>query len=73
MSAIHVLKTWPEHFADLENAAGRKTFELRRDDRQFKSGDLLALVEFEPLSASYSGQIAYREVTHRLAGFAGVE
>jgi len=42
----HVLKTLPQFFAAV--AVGRKTFELRRDDRPggFQAGDVLELLEF---------------------------
>ena len=32
----HDLKTWPEYFAEIAN--GNKTFELRKNDRDFESG-----------------------------------
>jgi len=42
----HRLKTLPQFFAAV--AVGRKTFELRRDDRPggFQVGDVLELVEY---------------------------
>lgn len=43
----HALKTWPEFFQPLWE--GRKTFELRINDRDFKEGDILDLREFQPL------------------------
>lgn len=42
----HELKTWPEFYSEL--LAGRKTFEMRRDDRGFRPGDELRLREWEP-------------------------
>lgn len=42
----HELKVWPEFFDDLEN--GRKTFELRKFDRDFREGDTLRLREYDP-------------------------
>jgi len=43
---IHELKIYPEYFrAQLE---GRKSFEIRKDDREFKVGDVLVLMEVEP-------------------------
>lgn len=46
----HRLKTWPEYFqAILE---GKKTFEVRVNDRDFKVGDELVLEEWEPVVPS---------------------
>lgn len=49
----HELKIWPEYFAAV--ASGRKSFELRRDDRMFDEGDLLILREYLPREARYTG------------------
>lgn len=46
-STTHRLKCWPESFSAI--AAGRKRFEIRRDDRNFQPGDVLELLEFDPL------------------------
>lgn len=43
---IHELKTWPSYFHDI--AAGQKTFEYRKNDRDFQINDLLLLKEFDP-------------------------
>ncbi len=42
---IHALKILPEYFEAV--IAGKKTFEIRENDRGFKVGDLLALNEWE--------------------------
>jgi hypothetical protein len=42
----HRLKTHPGPFADVE--AGRKQFEIRKDDRGFAVGDVLVLEEWSP-------------------------
>jgi hypothetical protein len=39
----HTLKCWSEYF--IEIFEGRKTFELRKDDRNYKVGDTLILEE----------------------------
>lgn len=43
---IHELKTWPEYYKEI--VAGRKTFEVRKNDREYKVGDILHLREWEP-------------------------
>lgn len=47
MKTIHELKTWPEFFNQTRN--GRKKFELRQNDRDFKVGDELLLKEWSPV------------------------
>ncbi len=42
---LHHLKTLPEYFQAVID--GRKPFEIRKDDRGFKSGDRVELKEFE--------------------------
>ena len=42
----HELKTWPEFFEQTRN--GRKKFEFRRNDRDFRVGDELLLKEWNP-------------------------
>ena len=43
---IHELKTWAPYFEMMRSAV--KSFELRKDDRGFKVGDILVLQEYEP-------------------------
>jgi len=43
MNQTHRLKTDPKQFDDV--AAGIKTFEIRRNDRNFEQGDRLILEE----------------------------
>jgi len=46
----HNLKTWPSYFNEV--LSGEKTFEIRRNDRQFQVGDLLILEEYIPFEES---------------------
>jgi hypothetical protein len=62
---IHELKTWPEYFAAI--VSGRKTFELRRNDRAFRENDTLHLREYEPVNRRYTGRELHRVVTYMLA------
>lgn len=41
---IHALKILPSYFEDV--VSGKKTFEIRKNDRDYKVGDLLALNEY---------------------------
>ncbi len=42
---LHRLDTWPEYFEEV--AKGVKTFEVRRNDRNFQTGDFVELVELK--------------------------
>lgn len=57
----HDLKTWPEFFEAM--LSGEKTFELRKDDRGFVTGDILLLREWNPATKEYSGRELTRKVT----------
>ena len=63
---IHDLKIWTCFFDDV--AEGRKTCELRRNDRPFRVGDYLVLREWDPMlsDANYTGRQVAVEVTHVL-------
>lgn len=50
---IHELKIVPEYFKDV--LSGKKTFEIRKNDRPFKADDLLALNEYDPITKVYTG------------------
>jgi hypothetical protein len=47
----HRLKTWPVEFQQIVD--GKKTFEFRRNDRDFRVGDNLLLIEFDPNAGGY--------------------
>jgi hypothetical protein len=47
----HRLKTWPEFFDAI--ADGRKTFEIRKNDRGFQTGDELVLLKWDPSGGTY--------------------
>jgi hypothetical protein len=57
----HELKTWPEFFEPV--FTGRKAFELRKNDRDFREGDELWLREWQPMQG-YTGRECWRLVTY---------
>jgi hypothetical protein len=68
----HSLKTWPEYFQAA--MIGAKTFEARKDDRDFQCLDELLLREWNPGTNDYTGREVVRRVTYILRGPAfGVE
>lgn len=58
----HDLKAWPEYFVAVSD--GRKTFEIRKNDRGFKVGDILMLREYIPSSDEYTGCYILVKVTY---------
>lgn len=50
---IHALKIEPYFFQKV--LSGEKTFEIRENDRNFMTGDLLALNEWDPKKEEYTG------------------
>lgn len=71
-SRTHELKCWPEPFAAILD--GRKTFEVRKDDRGFKAGDVLWLREWAPdldgapPHGRYTGRALRRAVKYMVPG-----
>ena len=62
----HEIKCWPEHYALVEK--GEKTVELRLNDRNYQTGDVLLQREWEPLDHSYTGRSSRYLVTHIVHG-----
>ena len=63
---IHELKCWPEFFVPLREQI--KEFELRKNDRDYKVGDYLILLEFDPGSEhGHTGRVVYRQVQYVLS------
>ncbi len=69
----HELKCWPEYFAAI--LSGEKTFELRKDDRGFRVGDVLWLREWRRLrivdgraEGEYTTRELRRTITYVLSG-----
>jgi hypothetical protein len=61
----HVLKTWPCYFKDVY--AEIKKFELRKDDRNFRVGDLLILREWSPQTERFTGRECIRRVVYKVS------
>ncbi|TDE03437.1 DUF3850 domain-containing protein [Jiangella asiatica] len=77
---IHELKTVPPWFERI--VEGEKTVEVRKDDRDFQTGDTLRLREWDPERNPvyrtgdgyhrYTGREVDVAVTHALRGFEGL-
>lgn len=68
MSRDHALKTWPVFFERMVD--GSKTFEIRKDDRDFQVGDTLSLHEWSPSAnyqrGAYTDRVLRAEITYIL-------
>ncbi len=62
LSKTHPLKILPQHFQAVWDE--RKTFELRKDDRDYKVGDMLLLNEWD--GEKYTGSAIMVKITHIL-------
>lgn len=65
-TVTHELKIWPNYFNAV--ISGRKTFEVRKNDRDFKEGDFLLLREWGPLSKIFTGRDCKVQVLYILQG-----
>lgn len=70
MQVTHDLKTWPEWYEPA--VQGRKTYEVRLNDREYAVGDMLHLREYHPAVSGFPGYYTGREhkaeITHILNG-----
>jgi ASC-1-like (ASCH) protein len=62
MSKVHDLKI-EKRYLDLI-LSGKKTFEIRKNDRDFKEGDFLVLRDIHPASFEYMGRALLVEVVY---------
>lgn len=75
--AMHELKCWPEHFGPVKD--GSKLFEIRLDDRGYKNGDALLLMEWDPQEGKddpdegYTDRFQWCQVRSILRGGLGLD
>ena len=62
----HTLDTWPVFFEAV--ISGLKTFEVRKDDRGFKVGDCLTLIEYDPHTEKRSGRMQTFRISYKMGG-----
>lgn len=68
---VHELKTVQPFFNQV--AEGKKRFELRKNDRDFKYNDILILREWSPVMENYMGNDVVVRVTGVLDQFVGLQ
>lgn len=61
-SVGHSLKILPEYYDAI--ISGRKTFEIRKNDRDYHVGDKLILKEWDGIE--YTGRITKKEIVYML-------
>ena len=62
---IHELKTLPEYFDAV--FMGKKNFEIRQNDRDYKIGDYVELQEYD-LNKGFTGRKLSRQITYIFKG-----
>ena len=68
---VHVLKIYPEYYDDVAN--GIKTFELRKNDRDYQIGDIVLLNEYDSKTERYTGRICGFEIIYIYSGSIGLQ
>lgn len=63
----HVVKCWPEFFAAIKD--GVKTFDLRRDDRDYQVGDDMVQEEYRGGTGEYTGRELRCKITFIARGY----
>lgn len=58
----HELKVWPFYFEEI--VEGRKNFEFRKNDRGFRTGDIIYLEEWNPEEKKFTGAWIPVEITY---------
>lgn len=62
----HELKTWPEYFERVRTF--QKTFEVRKNDRDFQVGDIIILNEYLPENDKYTQRSLKAKIGYLLYG-----
>lgn len=66
---VHQIKIALSYFDDV--ASGRKPFELRKNDRNYKVGDILQMAEFK--EGKNTGRVIEKIITYLLEDYTGIE
>lgn len=66
---VHTIKLAKMYYEDVKS--GKKSFELRKNDRGYKQGDILKMLEYA--EGAWTGRQIIAEVTYLLENYAGIE
>ncbi len=64
--SLHSLKTWPPYFDHIRS--GKKTFDVRKDDRDYRVGDLIYFEEYIPDKRKFTGERHPALISYKLNG-----
>lgn len=67
----HDLKTWPTYYRRVFE--GEKRFEIRKNDRDFRPGDTLKLMEWNPETKEFTGRELFRKAGYILDSHDGLK
>ena len=62
MNKTHEVKSW-SHFYDAI-VAGAKRHDLRKNDRDYKVGDVLKLCRYDNINGKYTGEDCFVEISY---------
>lgn len=63
---VHELKCWPYYFERVKDR--EKTFEVRKNDRDFQTGDVIILKEWDPKEKQFTGRLLGARIGYILPG-----
>lgn len=63
MGEVHHLKAWTPMFREIKY--GKRDFDVRKNDRDYKVGDTLILNDFDPVKEKFTGDWAPRLITFK--------
>lgn len=62
MPTTHTVRSWSYLFQEMK--AGRKTHDLRKNDREYAVGDRLLLQEYNQAYGTYTGESLLMDITY---------
>lgn len=59
---IHDVKSWGMFYQDIKT--GERTSDIRKNDRRYAVGDVMNLKEYDPVTATYTGDSQKVKITY---------
>lgn len=70
LPVLHAIKSWPQFYAEL--LAGRKLFEVRKNDRDYRPRDYLLLREYDPAEYTFTGRSSWWQIVYLTKDHPGI-